>query len=180
MNILAVYDHDQLQLPNKVLTHREDIDPLLAEFGVRLERLEQLPSVRDAGDDQDIIAAILPRLGNSGFDCALECLAVQRIVALPGYADEPQKVEAEQHFQQATAKLLVSGAGVMCLHQGDRLLVLRCQRGDLLRLPERLGHWFVASAGQPCLIIRAAATEEGLAAEQTGDNIAARYQVLEL
>ena len=40
MNILAVYDHEQLELPSKVLTHREDIDPLLSVLGVRLESLE--------------------------------------------------------------------------------------------------------------------------------------------
>lgn len=180
MNILAIYDHDQLDLPTKVLTHLEDIAPLLAECGVSLEHLASVPGVKAASADDEIIAAVLPGLRLSSLDIALEHLAVQRVAALPGYANEPQSGDAEQRFHRVTAKLLVGGAGVLCLHQQHQLLVLRCQRGDLLRLPAQLGHWFVAQAGTPCLIVRAAATAEGLVAEHTGDDIATRYQVLEL
>lgn len=180
MNILAIYDHDQLDIPSKVLTHREDIDPLLAELGVRLQRLESLPRIAEDDTDQDVIAVLRPILVEDEQSALFKHFRIHRKAALPGYADQTQNSEVEEYFPQQTAKLLVSGAGIMCLHHEHRLLVLRCQRGDLLHLPERLGHWFVASAGRSCLIVRAAATEDGLMLKQTGDDIAARYQMLDL
>lgn len=180
MNILAVYHHLQLQLPSKVLTHREDIDPLLAELGVGLESLETMPRVGQDDTDQQVISAARSILADSCLGAALEYLEVQRMDALPGYAEAPPGSEAERRFEYHTARLLVRGAGVICLHQADQLLVLSCRRGDLITLPARLSHWFVASAGQPSVIVHAAATQQALIAEQTGNDIAGRYQVLEL
>lgn len=179
MNILAVYDHDQLQLPGKVLTHSEDIEPLLAGMGVRLERLQPLPALGQDDSDQTIAAAFEPILADSQTAGLLHCLRVQRMEALPGYADEAPHAD-EQCFEQATARLQVRGAGVVCLHQDRQLLVLSCRQGDLLTLPARLAHWFVPSAGQASLVIHAAATQQALIAELTGNDIASRYQVLEL
>lgn len=180
MNILAVYHHLQLQLPSKVLTYREDIDPLLAELGVRLEGLEPMPQVNEDDTDQQIISASRAVLAASSLGATLAHLQVQRMDALPGYAEPPPSSEVERRFQHLTARLLVRGAGVMCLHQAEQLLVLSCRRGDLITLPARLGHWFVASAGQPSVIVHGAATPQALVAEQTGNDIAGRYQVLEL
>lgn len=180
MNILAVYHHLQLQLPSKVLTHREDIDPLLAALEVRLECLEELPRVGEDATDQQIITLARSSLAASGLGTTPDYLEVQRMAALPGYANTPQSSQPEQRFQQLTALLLVRGAGVICLHQVDQLLVLSCRRGDLITLPAHLAHWFVASTGQPSLLVHGAATQQALIPEQTGDDIAGRYQVLEL
>lgn len=180
MNILAVYDHEQLDLPSKVLTHREDIDPLLAALGVQLENLEQLPSITARSTDQQILEAARSSLASSTATAALEHMAVQRVDAAPGYANEPQNSAVEQSFAQQLAWLLVKGAGVICLHQHQQLLVLSCRRGDMLLLPEQLAHWFVASAGQPSLIVHASETQDGLLARPSGSDIAQRYQVLEL
>ncbi|MFO7703601.1 MAG: hypothetical protein R6V43_00470 [Halopseudomonas sp.] len=180
MNILAVYHHQQLLLPSKVLTHREDIDPLLEQLGVRLEGLATLPKVSEDDTDQQIISVARSILVDSRLGATLEYLEVQKMDALPGYAEAPPSSEVERRFQQPTARLLVRGAGVMCLHQADQLLVLSCRRGDLISVPARLGHWFVASPGQPSVIVHGAATPQALIAENTGNDIAGRYQVLEL
>lgn len=178
MTILAVYDHQQLQLPGKVLTHREDIDPLLQELGVRLDCLD-LPTIAAEETDQAIIAACTASLADIPSTTGLSCMRVQRVEAAPGYADEPTTAD-EQQFPQPVALLLVRGAGVVCLHQEQQLLVLSCRRGDLLTLPAYLPHWFVPSAGQPSLLVMAAANEQALNAEKTSDDISARYQMLEL
>lgn len=179
MSILAVYDHEELQLPFKVLTHREDIDPLLAELDVKIERLEQLPRFTKDDADQAVVTAFAPVLANSQCASALQYLQVQRIDALPGYVDEAPQAN-EQRFEGPVARLQVSGAGVICLHQQRRLLVLSCRRGDLLALPAQLAHWFVPSPGQSGLAIYAATSEQALVAELTGNDIASRYQVLEM
>ena len=179
MTILAVYDHQQLQLPDKVLTHREDIDPLLADAGVTLEHLEQMPAIGKDDADQAVVIALEPFLAHSPLASSLPCLRVHRLDALPGYVDDgPHAVE--QRFAQPVARLQVRGAGVICLHHGRQLLVLTCRRGDLLALPAQLPHWFVPSAGQPSLAVHAAESTQALVAETTGDDIARRYLVLEL
>tara|TARA_R110000822_G_scaffold123106_3_gene257471 strand:- start:533 stop:1075 length:543 start_codon:yes stop_codon:yes gene_type:complete len=180
MNILAVYDHEQLELPSKVLTHREDIDPLLSVLGVRLESIEPVSGITPKSTDQQILEAARSSLASSAATTVMEHMAVQRVDAAPGYATEPHNIAVEQSVAQALALLLVKGAGVICLHHHEQLLVLSCRRGDMLLLPKHLAHWFVASAGQPSLIVHASETQDGLLAKPTGNDIAQRYQVLEL
>lgn len=180
MSILAVYDHAQLELPHKVLTHREDIDPLLQAAGVRLTALEGLPRSTPEQPDDELLGVYREWLATRYTDIEFGHGELQRQSAVPGYAEaQPEDIEAERRYSQRCAQLLISGAGLWCLHHEQQLLVLSGRRADVVALPAGLAHWFVPGPGQPGLLLRFAGSAP-LTPALTGSDIAARYQVLDL
>ncbi|MFN3579023.1 MAG: hypothetical protein ACK4VV_00950 [Pseudomonas sp.] len=176
MSILAIYQHTQLQLPIKVLTHDEDILPLLEAAGVGLQVLNW-PQQR-SGLDIDALPALPERLGADG-SMAHRCL--QRWPATPAYAERFEgPVDPEQHLSAASWWLLAEGTGALCLSSEEQLLVLHCSAPLLLSLAAALPHWFVPAPGQACSVLRLARSAAHLELIASGRDIAARFQPLDL
>lgn len=181
MAILAVYQDNQLQVPVKVLTHMEDIQPILATAGVSLQIVEQsLPPERIMSAPQaleisgELLAAI--RVEHD-----MEYAEVLQLEGPPGYAEvSAAEGQQEQVLAGDSLWLFLDGVATLCIHHGEELLVLGCRRGDLLGLPAGLAHWAVPATARKCLIVRSGHDVNALQASSTGSDIAGRYPVLEL
>ncbi|WP_339842880.1 hypothetical protein [uncultured Halopseudomonas sp.] len=181
MSILAVYADSQLQVPIKVLTHLEDILPILTSAGVSLKTVgESIPDSRTITATQAIeVSGEL--LATMGVELSQEFAEVLELKGPPGYVEAAAD---QQHTEQMLAGdsfwLFLDGAATLCMHHDGRLLVLGCRRGDLLELPEGMAHWLVPVTARHCLIVRIGRYKGALSAGPTGDDIASRYPVLEL
>lgn len=181
MAILAVYSDDQLQVPVKVLTHMEDIVPILAATGTSLQAIEQswpARSMMDAAQAMEICGELLARIR---VEHDREFLEVLELEGPPGYAEVPAADgPEEQTLAGDSLWLFLDGVATVCIHHGETLLVLGCRRGDLLALPAGTAHWTVPVTGRQCLIVRSGAGADALSCTATGSDIASRYPVLEL
>ncbi|WP_373186802.1 hypothetical protein [Halopseudomonas sp.] len=181
MTILAVYQDDQLQVPVKVLTHTEDITPILAEANVLLQTVEQSLPVRRMMTAAQALELSGELLEANRVEQDMEFAEVLELKGPPGYAETPEGTgQSEQILAGDSLWLFLDGVATVCIHHGDKLLVLGCRCGDLLGLPAGTSHWVVPVTGRQCLIIRSGRDENALLATPTGDDIADRYPVLEL
>jgi 1,2-dihydroxy-3-keto-5-methylthiopentene dioxygenase len=72
----------------------------------------------------------------------------------------------------------VDGRGLFCLHIGDEVLQVLCERNDWLSVPAGTRHWFDMGE-RPCFCaIRFFNNQKGWVAQFTGDPIAERYPLL--
>lgn len=181
MAILAVYSDDQLQVPVKVLTHMEDILPILGLADVSLETVEQnwpAGSMMDAAQAVEVAGELLATIGVL---TDREFVEVLELEGPPGYAEVPaEDGPSEQTLAGDSLWLFLDGVATLCIHHGEKLLVLGCRRGDLLALPAGIAHWTAPVTGRQCLIARSGSSAEALSGTLTGSDIASRYPVLEL
>ena len=181
MTILAVYQDDQLQVPGKVLTHMEDIVPILDAAGVSLHITESSwfkGATVSTAQALDISGELLTTIG---VEQSMEFAELLELEGPPGYeAGSDGGGQNEQTLAGDSLWLFIEGVATMCIHHGTSLLVLGCRCGDLLSLPEGLAHWVVPVTGRKCFIVRSARDAGALISRPTGNDIARRYPVLEL
>lgn len=157
MSFLAVYHHDNLLNPIKLLTHREDIGTVLAEVSVDYESIDLTVELQADQEEAQLADNLRTRFGQYPH------LSVLRLPRVPAYAAGAQhQGEPEQSCGDAGQRLFIKGSGVLCLHINDHLYALGCVRGDLVSIPANVVHWLRQSVGSECVIIRLAKTPGGV------------------
>ena len=175
MSSLAVYLHTSPEMPDKVLTHPEDIAATLAEAGVRFERLPAV-AVQAGASREELLAACAATIGQisqaQGY-AGVEVLSVER--------KNPQREEprAERRQDAAAAHWFVAGRGLLSLHIGERVYALQCERNDLVSTPAGAGYWFDMGEAPHVALITLSAGSHSHAASLTGDDIASRFPGLD-
>jgi len=76
-------------------------------------------------------------------------------------------------------RFFVEGCGLFCLHIGDEVLQLLCERNDWLAVPAGTRHWFDMGPEPRFCALRFFNDPAGWVADFTGDPIAARYPRLD-
>ena len=177
MSSLSVYHVSSPDLPNKVLTHFEDIAATLVERGVGFERWPASVRVEPGTAEQEVLAA---------YREALDQLSVERghgsfaVLSRKGsFADIDANLPEEQRLDAAQAHWFVAGRGLLYLHIDDYVYGLVCERHDLVSLPAGIAHWFDMGERPNLLAIRLSGKDAAQAAKATGDDIASRFPRLE-
>ena len=89
-----------------------------------------------------------------------------------------QQFLAEHTHSEDEVRFFVDGRGLFCLHIGDEVLQVLCERNDWLSVPAGTRHWFDMGE-RPCFsAIRFFNNQDGWVAQFTGDPIAKRYPLL--
>ena len=101
---------------------------------------------------------------------------------------EPMKVDAEKAAAEFRNKFLaehthadfevrfvVDGSGLFYLHLGDRVMLVLCEKGDLISVPANTTHWFDMGENPDFKCIRLFTTEDGWVGDFTGSDIATRF-----
>ncbi|SDA70458.1 1,2-dihydroxy-3-keto-5-methylthiopentene dioxygenase [Pseudomonas sp. NFACC15-1] len=180
MSSLSVYHVSSPDLPNKVLTHFEDIAATLAEQGVRFDRWEAAAKIQPGASEEDIIAA---------YQAQIDALMTERgyvaVDVVSVSSDHTEQVEPqaewldEYRHGQDEVRFFVSGRGLFNLHIGDYVYAVLCERNDLITVPAGTPHWFDRGERPHFVSIRLSGDAQGVVAEFTGDDIARRFPRLE-
>lgn len=179
MSRLSVYHQSSPELPNKILTHLEDIASTLAAVGVDFQRWQAEAPIAPGASRDELIAAYRPqleRLMSEGGYRGLDLLSVSD--------DQPQaerraQCPVEQRHGESQAHFFVAGRGLFGLHIDDYLYAVLCEKGDLLRIPAGTRHWFDRGEHPHFVAIRLSGDSPGVDAEVTGDDIASRFARLD-
>ncbi|TLX64718.1 acireductone dioxygenase [Stutzerimonas nosocomialis] len=180
MSTLSVYHQASPELPNKVLTHGEDIAATLAEVGVRFERWEASAPVTAGASQEEVIAAYrsqIDRLKAERGYVTVDVISLDR--------DHPQKAELRAKFldehrhAEDEVRFFVAGRGLFTLHIDEYVYAVLCEKNDLISVPAGTPHWFDMGENPHFVAIRLFNNPEGWVAHFTGEDIASRFPRLE-
>jgi len=179
MSSLSVYHVSSPDIPNKVLTHFEDIAATLAEQGVRFDRWEATAKIQP-GASEDIIAAYQAQIDGVMTERGYVAVDVVSVSSDHTEQVEPQaELLEERRHNQDEARFFVAGRGLFNLHIGDYVYAVLCERNDLITVPAGTPHWFDGGERPHFVTIRLSGDPQGLVAELTGDDVARRFPRLE-
>jgi 1,2-dihydroxy-3-keto-5-methylthiopentene dioxygenase len=171
MSSLTVYHQSTPDIPNKVLTHLEDIAATLAEHAVRFERWQADSAIQPGAGDQHIIEA---------YRSSIDALLAER-----GYAhvDVIREVDGalrnEHTCKEDQLRFFAAGRGLFSLRIDDYIYAVLCEKGDLIGVPAGTRLWVDMGDEPRFVAIRLFNAPEGQAVDLTGDKIAERYPRLD-
>ena len=180
MSSLTVYHQSNPDVPNKVLTHAEDIAATLAEVGVRFERWQASAPIAPGASQDEVIAAYrheIDKLMTEQGYVTVDVISLDR--------KHPQKAELRAKFLdehthgEDEVRFFVAGRGLFTLHIGDHVYSVLCEKNDLISVPAGTKHWFDMGEEPHFVAIRLFNNPEGWVAQFTGDPIAKSFPGLE-
>lgn len=180
MSSLSVYPESSADLPNKVLTHLEDIASTLAAVGVHFARWQALTPLAPGASQEQVLAAYRPQIeqlmSERGY-VAVDVLSVSDEQA--DKAELRAGLLDEQRLAEDEARFFVVGSGLFSLHIDDYVYALLCEKGDLIALPPGTRHWFDMGEHPHFVMIRLFGNTDGWVGALTGDDIASRFPRLD-
>jgi 1,2-dihydroxy-3-keto-5-methylthiopentene dioxygenase len=172
MSSLSVYHVSSPDLPNKVLTHFEDIASTLAEQGVRFDRWQATAKIQPGASQEEVIAAYQEQI-----DKLMTERGYVTVDVISLNSDHPQK--AEHRHGEDEVRFFVAGRGLFTLHIDDYVYAVLCEKNDLISVPAGTPHWFDMGEHPHFVAIRLFNNPEGWVANFTGEDIASRFPRIE-
>jgi 1,2-dihydroxy-3-keto-5-methylthiopentene dioxygenase len=175
----ATGDPSQGVAPNLVSDDIELIIHELAVRGVALQRWPARAALSPDASQEEILAAYgeeIARVQEAG-----RCPTVDAIRMTPDHPDRKElrlRFLAEHTHAEDEVRFFVEGRGLFCLHIGDEVLQLLCERNDWIAVPAGTKHWFDMGEEPSFCALRFFHNSEGWVAQFTGDPIAGRYPLL--
>lgn len=179
MSSLTVYHQTSADLPNKVLTHIEDIASTLADFGVRFERWQAATPLAPDASQEQLIGAYRAQLDSLMAERGLAHVEVVRLDNREPHAAELRAERREEHsYAEDEVRFFVAGRGLFNLHIEDYVYAVLCEKNDLIVIPAGIKRWF--DIGEHPHFVTLRVFNAPHAAEQfTGDPIAREFPGLD-
>ena len=155
---------------------RGPIEQALGRHGIRFEAWKATRTLSEGADASDVLsayAADIDRLKSEG--------GYQSVDVVRMRPDHPEKEAmrgkflSEHTHAEDEVRFFVEGSGLFCLHLGERVALVTCERGDLISVPAGTRHWFDMGPRPAFAAIRLFINPSGWVAQFTGDGIADRF-----
>ncbi|PSS47880.1 acireductone dioxygenase [Pseudomonas sp. BBP2017] len=171
MSSLSVYHLSTPDIPNKVLTHLEDIASTLAEHGVRFERWQASAPIQAGASEQEVIAA---------YRQCIDALMAERGCTDVDVSREADAGLLDEHTcEEELLRFFAAGRGLFNLHIGDYLYAVLCEKGDLIGVPAGTRLWLDMGEEPRFVAIRMFNKRESQVVRFTGDKIAEAFPRLD-
>ncbi|MFJ2981058.1 MULTISPECIES: oxidase [unclassified Pseudomonas] len=172
MSILCVFHPSSPALPNKVLTHHDDIAATLAEQGVRFAHAPVELRVRPGSSHDEVLEA-----SRAYLDQLMTGHASMAFAVLNRDGAQPAQVDLrDEHVHDAEEVFaVVTGRAQVGLRLGESVYTVLCEKGDQLVIPAGSRRWVDLGDNPFCLALRLFASEQGLQARFTGDETARAF-----
>jgi 1,2-dihydroxy-3-keto-5-methylthiopentene dioxygenase len=176
MSRLIVYRDQQPEGPLGVFSDPADIGRELKTIGVRFERVDASVELSDGAGPDEVLAAYRAVVDAEMKAHGYTTVDVARIQPdAPDVEAARQKFLSEHSHTEDEARIMVEGSGCFYLHAGDKVFQVECTRGDLIRVPEGMKHWFDMGAKPRFAAIRLFIRPDGWVGHFTGEPIAERF-----
>jgi 1,2-dihydroxy-3-keto-5-methylthiopentene dioxygenase len=182
MSALVVYAEDDAERVLSATGDPAEIAERLAPEGVRFERWSCGAPLPPSASQEEILAAYRADVERLRRERGYQSADVVRLApdsADPGWPDKARAARLkflEEHWHnEDEVRFFVEGSGLFVLHVGGRVLLVLCERGDLLSVPAQTRHWFDMGSEPRFCAIRLFGTPDGWLASFTGDAIARRF-----
>jgi 1,2-dihydroxy-3-keto-5-methylthiopentene dioxygenase len=157
-----------------------EIGAALAARGIGFERWPAATALAADASAEEILAAYAPQIERvQGLGTYPTVDAIRLTPDHPDRQMLRRKFLAEHTHSEDEVRFFVEGRGLFCLHIGDEVLQLLCERNDWIAVPAGTRHWFDMGPEPQFCALRFFENPEGWVAEFTGDRIAERYPLLD-
>jgi 1,2-dihydroxy-3-keto-5-methylthiopentene dioxygenase len=167
-------------LPELITSDASLITAELALRGVKFQRWKasaQLPAGAEQAEILRAYASDVARVQQDGYFPTVDAIRLE-----PGHPDRAalrQKFLAEHTHSEDEVRFFVEGRGLFCLHIGDEVLQLVCEKNDWIAVPAGTKHWFDMGPNPQFCALRFFNNADGWVASFTGDPIASHYPLLD-
>ncbi|MBA1200729.1 hypothetical protein G7009_02855 [Pseudomonas capeferrum] len=168
MSFLSVYHQSSPSVPNKVLTHRDDIIATLAECGVRFERCRAEAAIQPGDDSEAVIDACREQLDRLMTERGL---AAVKVISIGGAQAQPLEFGDEHLHTGEEVCWFVAGNGQVVVRNDESFFAVLCDKHDLVVIPGGMRRWFDLGEQAQCVAIRLFKDEQGARPTYTGDLI---------
>jgi 1,2-dihydroxy-3-keto-5-methylthiopentene dioxygenase len=180
MSSLSVYHVSSPEIPNKVLTHLEDIQSTLAERGVHFERWQAAAAINASTSHEALIAAYREPIDKLMTERGYTTADVRSVSSDHPPMDAMRATLLEEHrIDEDLVRFFVTGRGLFSLHIDDYVYAVLCEKNDLISVPAGVKHWFDMGEHPHFTVIRLFKSPQGCEAKLTGDDIAGQFPRLE-
>jgi 1,2-dihydroxy-3-keto-5-methylthiopentene dioxygenase len=185
MSLLAIYTHASspgvsAPLPELITSDASLIADELAPRGVRFQRWEASAQLPPGADQTQILTAYASDVARVQAHGAYPTVdAIRLEPSHPDRAALRQKFLAEHTHSEDEVRFFVEGRGLFCLHIGDEVLQLVCEKNDWISVPAGTKHWFDMGPNPAFCALRFFNNPDGWVAAFTGDPIANLYPLLD-
>ncbi len=158
----------------------ERIREHLASRGIAFERWPARLELAADATEAEILAAYAPDIAR--VRATGRYPTVDAIRLGPDHPDRDalrRKFLSEHTHSEDEVRFFVEGRGLFCLHIGEEVLQVLCERDDFLKVPAGTKHWFDMGSAPHFTAIRFFDNPDGWVAQFTGDPIAERFPLLE-
>lgn len=183
MSLLAIYATSHADAPAQPQTLTRDGSQIQSELGQRGIRFERWPARQElaegAGSDQ-VLAAYADEIAR--VQAGGRYPTVDAIRLGPDHPEREtlrRKFLSEHTHDEDEVRFFVEGRGLFCLHLGEEVLQLLCERNDWIAVPAGTPHWFDMGAEPSFCALRFFDNPEGWVARFSGDPIADRFPLLD-
>jgi 1,2-dihydroxy-3-keto-5-methylthiopentene dioxygenase len=179
MTTLTLYNRSDATTPVWHSEHIEDIQAHLRDIGVRFERWQASHPLSANPAQEEVIAAYQHEIDKLVAEAGYQSWDVASI-----RPDNPQKEQmrskflAEHTHSDDEVRFFVEGTGLFCLHLGDTIAQILCEKNDLIAVPAGTLPWFEMGSEPYFTAIRLFNNTEGWVANFTGDAIAEQFPTL--
>ena len=152
----------------------------LAGRGIRFERWSAALELPAEADQEAILAAYGPEIARVQANGNYPTVDAIRLAPdHPDRASLRQKFLAEHTHSEDEVRFFVEGRGLFCLHVGEEVLQVLCERNDWIAVPAGTRHWFDMGPKPKFCALRFFANPDGWVANFTGDAIAQNFPLLD-
>ncbi|MBD8613385.1 acireductone dioxygenase [Pseudomonas putida] len=142
MSRLTVYHCSTPDIPNKVLSHLEDIAATLGELGIGFERAEATLPVSFEMSAEAVMTTCQGEVDAWMAKGGYESVDVLSIDEDHGQHTSTQSQWLREHRVAGKWVLcVVAGRVQLSLHAGDYVYAVLCERDDRIAVPAGMAHW---------------------------------------
>ena len=166
--------------PDRITTDVGVIRGELADRGIRFERWPARRRLAPGADPGTILSAYAAEIARVQAEGGYGTVDAIRLT--PDHPEREalrRKFLAEHTHAEDEVRFFVEGRGLFCLHLGDEVLQLVCERDDWLAVPAGTRHWFDMGPEPRFCALRFFNDPSGWAADFSGDPIAGRFPLLD-
>lgn len=148
----------------------------LGQIGVGFTRWEASQPIEPGAAQEEVLAAYRAEIDRLVAENGYQSIDVVSVAPdHPNRAAMREKFLAEHYHEEDEVRFFVAGSGLFTLHVGDRVYEVLCEKGDLLRVPDRTTHWFDMGPEPSFVAIRFFSRPDGWVGHFTGSDIAQRF-----
>jgi 1,2-dihydroxy-3-keto-5-methylthiopentene dioxygenase len=176
MSRLRIFAEDQTDTPRLTTSDQAQIARELSKIGVGFEQWQAAQPVQPGDSPDTIMAAYRADIDRLIAERGFKTVDVVSIAP-----DNPQretmrgKFLDEHYHKEDEVRFFVAGSGLFTLHVGERVYEIRCEKGDLIGVPDSTLHWFDMGPEPRFVAIRFFTEPDGWVGHFTDSGLADRF-----
>ncbi|MCZ2722534.1 cupin [Marinomonas sp. 15G1-11] len=180
MSQLSKYQQDTPEVCLLQTNNADEITAILNKEGVNFYRWHASFPIEASTSNEQILEAYskdIQTLKDAGGYQTVDVVSMH--AAHPDKAAFREKFLSEHIHTEDEIRFFVSGKGLFCLHIGEYIYQVLCEKEDLISVPANMPHWFDMGSEPAFTAIRLFNNQEGWVAHFTGSPIADQFPLLD-